>query len=126
MTIKPGEIVIKDPQVLVGLMERRFSPLLITIISQVAKDYGLTITESYREPRHSGDVHSTQPVRAVDLRSWDYPPGVAGRITNEINSRWSYDPARPEMLVAQIHEVKGGGLPCHIQVHPNTVRRSNG
>lgn len=121
--VKPGFIEVKDVNVLVGLMERRFSPLLIQIVSYILRTYGGVITESYREPRHPSDIHSTNPVRAVDLRSWCYPPGEAGHIANDVNSRWAYDPQRPNKLVALLHTVRGGALHFHIQVHPNTRRR---
>ena len=124
--IKPGYVGIKNSDILVGLMERRFSPLLVTIVTYILKTYGGVITESYRYRLHPGDLHSTQPVRAVDLRSHCYPNGLAGNIANDVNSKWCYDPQRPEKLVALLHSVKGGAFHFHIQVHPNTVRRSNG
>jgi len=121
--MNPVEIIIKDPDILIGLMERNYSPLLIRIIADVAKEHGLVMTESYREKRHRNDLHGTQPVRAIDLRTWCYPDGLAYRIMDEINNRWEYDPIRPEKQVAIIHDV-GQGMHFHIQVHPHTKRRS--
>lgn len=120
--ISPGEIKIKHPSILVALMERQYSPLLIQIIADVAKEHGIVITEAWREPLHMGDVHSR--MRAVDLRSWCYPDQLAYEIRHEINRRWEYDYERPDMDVAIIHKTKGGGLHFHIQVHENTRRRS--
>jgi len=122
--IHPGEIIIKDTKILTGLFERRFAPLLIKIISDVAKQHGIVMTESYREPLHMGDVHSTQPVRAVDLRSWAYPDEKAQEIKHEINRRWEYDPDRPNKHCAIIHRVGNGGIHFHVQVHPRTRRRA--
>lgn len=120
--ISPGEIQIKDPSILVALMERQYSPLLIQIIAYIAKKYGIVMTEAYRDPLHIGDVHSR--MRAIDLRSWCYPDKLAYKIMHEINRMWEYDPNRPAKMVAIIHKVNGGGLHFHIQVHENTRRRS--
>ena len=120
--ISPGEIHVKDTEVLRGLMERRFSPLLIDIIIYISKMYGVFITESYREKKHMDDLHGTQPVRAVDLRYWCYPGQLPTEITDRINSIWIYDPGRPKMNVALLHDA-GNGMHFHIQVGPNTRRR---
>ncbi len=120
--MKPGEIVIKNPDILIGLMERNYSPLLIRIIADIAKNHGIVITESYREKRHRNDLHGTQPVRAVDIRTRYYPDGFAYRIMDEINNRWEYDPIRPGKKVMIIHDI-GQGVHAHIQVNPNTRRR---
>lgn len=123
MTIQPNDIHIKNVEVLKGLMEHNFHPILIEIICAVASKYGIFITESYRDALHPGDVHSTDPVRAIDLRSWCYvSEGMAYKIRNWINAVWQYDPARPYLNVAIIHDV-GKGIHFHIQVHPNTCRR---
>jgi len=122
--MNPGEIVIKNTTVLTGLMERNFAPLLIKIIIEVANEYGLVMTESYRKKRHMNDLHGFQPVRAVDLRSWCYGDKEAYDIMHQINARWAYDPTRPEKKVAIIHRVGTGGIHFHIQVHENTIRRS--
>jgi len=122
-TISKKQIVIKSPEVLQGLMERRFAPLLVLIILSVAREFGIVITESYREKRSRNDLHGTQPVRALDLRSWCYPDKVAYEIKHWINSKWIYDPNRPRYEVAIIHKVGKGGLHFHIQVCPNTIRR---
>ena len=121
--MKPGEIIIKNTEVLTGLMERRFDPILIQIIVWVAKNYGLRMSESYRIKKHSNDLHGTQPVRAIDLSYWVYEPEVANRISNEINNAWIYDPGRPTMLVSLIHKVAKGQLHFHLQVSHKTRRR---
>jgi hypothetical protein len=118
--MKPGKIEIKDTDVLDGLMKKRFNNKLIKIIKWVAVIYGVIITESYRKKRHANDLHGEDPVRAIDIRSWCYSKTLAEKICSEINKRWIYDPSRPDMVVAKIHNV-GNGIHFHIQVHPNTV-----
>jgi hypothetical protein len=121
--MKPGDIIIKNTEVLTGLMERRFDPILIQIILWVAKNYGLRMSESYREKQHMNDLHGTQPVRAIDLSYWVYTPETASLISNEINNAWIYDPGRPTMLVSLIHKVAKGQLHFHLQVSHKTRRR---
>jgi len=113
-------ITIKNTSILMGLMSHSFHPILTDIICWVAELYGLVMTESYRPQRHSGDVHSTNPVRAIDLRSWYYDDAQA--LSGAINAKWQYDPKRPHMKVAIIHAIEGGAEHFHIQVHKNTVR----
>jgi len=122
--IKPGQIIIKNNEVLDGLMGHRFDPLLINIISYTAGRYGIVMTESFRKKRHINDLHGTNPVRAVDIREWCYDKGLAIEICNDINQQWIYDPARPNKQVALIHKVNGGVSHFHIQVSPNTINRS--
>jgi len=114
------KIQVKNVDVLKALLNRKIHPTLLDIIFWIAEKYGLCFTEAYREPRGRGDVHCTDPLRAVDLRSWFYENDHAYFIEGEINRRWQYDPARPDMKVAMIHSVDGGALHFHIQVHPNT------
>lgn len=77
------------------------------------------ITESWRPARHPGDLHSLIPYRAVDLRSWifKYPDEVA----DEVNRVWIYDPQRPQKKCCVYH---GEAKHFHLQVHPNTLKRS--
>lgn len=121
--MKAGEITIKDTKVFRGLMERTFHPLLIDIILSVADKFGVVITESYREPRHSGDVHSTNPCRAIDIREWCYSDIMVKRVENYINNKWEYDHTRPEMKVALLHRVEGGTFHFHCQCHHRTRRK---
>jgi hypothetical protein len=121
--MKPGEIIIKDTKVLTGLMERRYDPILILIICEVAKEFGFRMSESWREKLHINDLHGTLPVRAIDLSEWVYEDGQARDIERWINSRYVYDPGRPEMKVALLHKTKTGTLHFHIQVSLRTHRR---
>lgn len=121
----PGICMVKDSSVMRGLMEKKFQPILVEINQYIIDTYGEVITESWREPRHPGDVHSTDPVRAIDLRSWCYETkGTIEKIRDDINSKWEYDPKRPgKYKVMIIHKVEGGGVHAHVQCHPNTRRR---
>lgn len=121
--MKAGEIKVKDIDILRGLMERNFNPLLINIILDIADTYGVVITESYREKKHRNDLHGTNPVRAIDIRWWEYSDMLAKKINNDINIKWIYDPHRPEKTVSMIHAVEGGTKHFHIQCHPRTRRR---
>ena len=113
-------IQIKDKDILYGLMTHKFHPMLCRVMRWICEEWSeVVITESYREKRHPNDVHGTNPVRAVDLRSWVYvkPELVA----EKINANWQYDPKRPDMKVAVLHG-EGHNKHFHVQVHPNTVR----
>jgi len=104
-------------------MERNYAPLLITIICEIIDNFGIRMSESWREKKHPNDLHGTNPVRAIDISEWVYNPGQAKDIEKWINRNWAYDPNRPGMNVAWLHKAKGGVLHFHIQVHQNTRRR---
>ena len=78
-----------------------------------------TITSLYRID-HTG-VHSTLPLRGVDLRC--RVEEIGEEIAAIINELWEYDPDRPEMKCAMVHG-EGGNMHLHLQVHPTTVKRS--
>ena len=121
--IKPGEREIKNAQVFRALMERNYAPLLIRIINEIADEFGVYITEAWREPMHNGDVHSTNPGRGMDLRVTVYESlERAEQIKNSINKRWEYDFKRPELKVAIIHG-EGHNKHFHIQTHKKTRLR---
>ena len=104
-------------------MERNFAPLLVTIICEVVQEFGIVMTESYREKKHDSDLHGVNPVRAIDKRCWCYKTDqMAYKIMHFINKKYVYDQRRPEKDVAIIHNA-GQGRHTHIQVHPNTKRR---
>lgn len=118
---KVVNIEVKDEDVLHGLMQYRFDPMLCRIVRWIAQEWGrIVITEGYRQKRHNNDLHGEIPVRAVDLRSRIYmkPEMVA----DKINSEWQYDYQRPDMQVCVYHD-SGEGKHFHVQTHPNTRRR---
>lgn len=91
---------------------------LIEICNDVAL-LGFDIITSAFRPGDAG-VHGTLRVRAVDFRCHDDEKG--NRTEDYINSKWIYDPMRPQMRVAIYHDV-GQGKHLHLQVHPNTMRK---
>jgi hypothetical protein len=109
---------IKNTMVLAGLLAKPFDRRLIMVLLWFLQEFGkMTMTEGWRDKRHPNDLHGTDPVRAIDLRSWEFknPTLVAAKI----NSTWEYDPARPTKQVCVYHDV-GEGAHFHIQVHPKT------
>ena len=80
----------------------------------------LIITEGYRTQLHLGDVHSTKPVRAIDIRTRNLSDPQA--IADRINKHWIYDPQRPEMRCC-VYGDKNHQDHFHIQVHPRTEFR---
>lgn len=115
-------ILIKNMSVLKALLTKNYHPLLIRILLDiyfVASE--ILITEGWRKGK---GVHSTDPCRAIDLRSWSYSTYKLKEIQYYINSRWIYDPKRPTMECIILHDV-GKGIHLHVQVHPNTIRKEN-
>jgi len=112
-------ISIKDTDVLAEVMYR-FDPILWDIIAFINEiEHNTVITSGHR----SGDkgVHGTDPCRAVDIRSWCllFPE----KIVEAVNTHWEYDYKRPYMNCALLHDA-GSGEHIHLQVHPNTKRRT--
>lgn len=88
-------------------------------IAEWAKDnWGLDIITSGYRPGDTG-VHGQQPVRGLDLRCRDRQVGEM--VEALINSKWKYDPNRPNMNCCLFHDI-GQGIHLHLQVHPNTVK----
>ena len=79
--------------------------------------YEAVITSAYR---NDGGIHGTDPLRALDLRSWIYsnPQGME----TYVNDIWTYDPKRPDMKVCWWHDAgKPKNKHFHLQVHPGTL-----
>ena len=113
-------IIIKDVEILKNLITKTYHPVLIEIVTDILKENGGVITESYRPPLHSGDLHSTDPIRAIDLRSWCYVHPEY--IVDNINKIWQYDYKRPKKKVMIYHAIRDGAMHLHVQVHPNTCK----
>ena len=112
-------ILIKDIKVLKALLAKEYHPLLIEIVLDVYSVASeIVITEGWREGK---GVHSTDPCRGIDLRSWIYSATRLKNIQAYINSRWTYDPKRPTMECCIVHDV-GKGIHLHLQVHPNSIK----
>jgi hypothetical protein len=61
----------------------------------------------------------------ADVRTRDQKPSVVAQVASYVNSRWVYDPTRPQMVVA-LNEGAGVGssaVHLHVQVHARTVPR---
>jgi len=114
-------IEIKDPEVLIGLLKWQYHSKLQELMYWVVTHYSnVTLTEGYRKQRHRNDLHGTIPVRAIDIRSWNFPD--PGKIEDRINGAWEYDPTRPGMKCAVFHD-SGEGPHFHLQVHKRTRMR---
>jgi len=113
-------ISIKDIPVFKMLLGKVYDPTLIEIISTVESFFpGIIITEGYRK---DAGVHSTDPVRGIDLRSRNYTAEQTQTMKDFINKAWIYDPKRPAMKCCIVHDV-GRGIHFHVQTHPRTARR---
>lgn len=112
-------IQIKDTGVLTNLMVVRYHPILAEVLMWIHGKYdNLMITCGYRH--NDTGVHGQEPCRAVDLRSTTFKDPKA--VEAAINEAWAYDPTRPDMQVAFLHDV-GQGIHFHIQVHAKTEKR---
>ena len=83
----------------------------------------LILTSAYRKNKiHAKDsgIHAVLPIRAVDLRSWIFKN--PHKIEKLINDNWIYDPKRPGLECAVLHN-SGQGSHFHLQTHDNTARR---
>ena len=83
----------------------------------------LIVTSAYRDKKiYANDpgIHGTNPLRAIDLRSWIMPDPEAK--AEGINEHWIYDSDRPSLKVCVYHNV-GQGDHFHLQVHDNTIKR---
>ena len=124
MPLSPGESTTKNSKILINLLRYDTDPMLSDIADFVIQNYGLTITEHYRPTLHPNDLHGTLPVRAIDIRCWDYPGDwreVCQKIVAAINARWTYDPKRKHLSCAILHRNRGSfGTHIHIQTHPRT------
>ena len=115
-----GEIKVKDASVLAELMVVPYKKNIITLVTWVDAKFGsTTITSAFRLGNKG--VHGR--CRGIDLRIWDYADPQA--VVDAVNEAWIYDPERPEMMCAILHDA-GSGNHIHLQVHPNTVLRHCG
>ena len=113
-------IEIKNMSVLKVLLSKNYHPVLVEILLDLSSTVTeLTVTEGWRPGK---GVHSTDPCRGLDLRSWIYTSTKLTEIATYINARWQYDYKRPEKICCYIHN-SGQGEHIHLQVHPNTRRR---
>lgn len=93
------------------------------IMAQIEKRCGSQIITSLYRMNEEG-VHGTLPLRGIDLRCKNQrTDGLDDNVlVHFVNRNWIYDPERPNMKVAIIHDV-GQGRHIHLQTHPNTNER---
>lgn len=112
------DLQFKNETVFYNFTARALHPQLAAVLHWFWKRYfDVIVTSAWRE-QDSG-IHNTDPLRAVDLRSWVFPDPEAR--ADEINRAWLYDPLRTRLNVCIYHDT-GRGVHFHIQVHDRTVR----
>ena len=95
--------------------------MLSVIAADVQQQFGLDVITSAHRPGDLG-VHGTYPeTRGLDLRCRNAAQGKV--VCDYINSRYQYDPDRPDKMCAIFHKVGNGAYHLHLQSHPNTIRR---
>jgi len=97
-----------------------FHPNLQALVQDLEEALGFEFTATSLHRRDDPGIHGSLPLRATDVRCRVAGVGVA--IERFINSRWVYDPQRPNKIVALYHDI-GQGAHLHLQVHPNTTRK---
>jgi len=113
-------IQIKNIDVLESMLIHPAHPKLIELLKWFSVRYSNTVFTGMFEERDYPSVHSTIPVRGMDIRSrvFDDPQAVA----DDVNNNWIYDPDRPWLKCALYHDV-GRGPHFHLQVSEKTDRR---
>lgn len=110
---------VKDFDVFYSLLTYNYHHKLIEVVWWVYKKYQDLYFTCGRRPDDTG-VHGADPCRGIDLRSWIYKDPQ--ELVDFVNDNWIYDPDRPEMMVAILHDA-GSGNHIHLQVHPNTIKK---
>ena len=113
-----SQIGFKDVKVLRGMFTKAWHPTLISLFVWLIVRYAKVILTCVFEDRDYASTHSTDPVRAFDLRSRIYDDPE--KIVDDVNKHWTYDPDRPQMKCAIYHDT-GRGIHLHFQVHNNTT-----
>ena len=106
----------------IDLMQLNFIDLKLRQMATEMEDnfrVEFEVTSLYRIG--DGGVHGSLPLRGLDLGC---KHGAIGKTVEEdINSKWQYDPYRPEKVCCMYHKTQSGQYHLHLQVHPNTIRR---
>lgn len=112
-----SSIQIKDCDILANLLSVKYHPKLPEVLTWIHEKYKeIVITCGYRH--NDTGVHGQIPCRGIDLRSTTFADPKA--VETDINNHWEYDPSRPDMKVALLHDI-GRGIHFHIQVHDKTI-----
>ena len=98
-----------------------YEPLLRSILTETESETGLVfrITSQYRID--DTGVHGTMKLRGTDTSC--HVQSIGDAIADHVNSKWQYDPKRPELVVCRCHKTASGKLHLHWQVHANTIAR---
>lgn len=114
-------IKIKSTKVLTGLLLVPFHANMTHLANWIVVRLSeVVFTSAYRPQKiHAKDsgIAATNPCRHLDIRSYVY--GDPRGIVDDINSHWAYDPKRPRLKCAILHDT-GLGVHIHLQVHDNT------
>ncbi len=110
-------IQIKSPDILKHYLHPNLYDVLTWLLEWWPASF--IITSLHREGM---TIHNTEPLRAMDVRSFDFSKEASKLIEERINNEWVYDPQRPAMKVCLWHDV-GRGEHFHVQVHDRTIRR---
>jgi len=111
-------ITIKNHKVLMEVLAAPYHSKLIHLLVWVCVRHDpMIITSGYRGPKGKS-VHNTKPCRGVDIRSWVYENPQA--VVDDINDAFQYDPERPHMRCAILHDT-GSGNHIHLQVCKGTI-----
>jgi hypothetical protein len=112
------DLQFKSEEIFYNFTAKAVHPNLAAVLHWFWKQYFDVIVTSAWRADDTG-IHHTDPLRAVDLRSWVFPDPE--RRAAEINAAWLYDPQRTRLKVCVYHDV-GRGAHFHIQVHDRTVK----
>lgn len=117
------QVGIKTPEILFDLINHEYHKKLSFVawdVIDIIIGFGITpvITSAYRDD-DPDSVHAH--CRGLDFRSWYLSDKMIDELIARINTKWIYDPARPEMVCLIFHDV-GQGQHLHLQVHDNTIR----
>ena len=100
-------------------------PKLVDVIQWIIEYTGEVIVTSGLRFRtlyaNDSGIHLIVPLRALDIRYYIY--NDPSKLCDIINQHWVYDPRRPKLKVAVLHNT-GMGMHFHIQVHERTKERT--
>lgn len=119
------DVVIKSSDIFLGILKQKFDGNLCDIVANIISKMhsaGITpvITSAYR-PKDTNSVHSQ--MRGIDIRTHNLTMGFIMSLCNDTNTKWKYDPGRPNMDCLIYHDT-GRGPHLHVQTHPNTIKVS--
>ncbi len=96
-----------------------YHPKLRQLLKWLESYYGIEFTETSQLRLTGGGVHTTLPLRGIDLRC--YQESIGKVIARDVNKHWKYGPSRPRLKCCIFHDT-GGGKHLHLQVSSETKR----